>query len=847
MNLSFHRIALVALLLIQPLHAENPKAILPKKHLDILEYYCFDCHDSASEKGNVNLEDLSFEISQDIATAERWQKVLNAINSGEMPPKKKDQLTPDEKTAFLGDLSVQMVTARRVLADTGGVITLRRLNRREYENTMETLLGVRPDVTNLPPDQINPGFDTAGASLFFSSNQLEQYLAVARKTLEISLANQKSPPFKTTRIQPEDYYTPHYTAAAAAMRDIRDRSRAFLAQKEKPASAFGLLDRYQAKKQVTQEWLPQLDRYLAQPENKTGAALLMTIKQGGATKIKLPPLGERAEGKYLIRVRAAAYADAPERFHYLEFTTGHGSGRKRLGWRKVTASLDNPEIIEFPIDHRRGERLQIWIHQRTHQDRGDKNIATLNQKKNGLGTPPGIWVDWAELEGPVPVKSPGPTAQNILFGKPADFSKEQYAREVIHRFAKRAFRGTEVSTDYLDRLCQHYANNIAKGQKTTEALIGPLSIILSSPGFLYMVESTGNVNTTKLTDTELAVRLSYFLWSSPPDDSLLALAADGKLSDPKVLAEQTNRLLADERSFQFVRDFTYQWLEIGRLDTFQFNGLKFPTFDNAARDNAREEVFQTVRTVLSEKLPLGTLLKSDFVVINDLMAGYYGIPDVKGHQFRKVTLPPNHLRGGLLGSAAILAMGSDGERTSPVERGAWVLRHLINRPPPPAPPNVPMLSRFDDKVLPARELQRAHQEEPQCAQCHQKIDPIGFGLENFDADGLWRDNEIIKTNGAKGLKAAMRKGKSFPIDASGTLPGEVAFSDFFGLRDAVAQRQEEFAQSFAEALITYGLGRPFGFIDQDLSDAMLENARPGNFDMNLFIHALVQSKPFQTK
>ncbi|YCM43036.1 DUF1592 domain-containing protein [Verrucomicrobiaceae bacterium 227] len=841
------RTALAALLFSQPLLAENPKAILPQRHFDIIENYCLDCHDSATEKGKINLEELSFEISKDIATAERWQKVLNAINTGEMPPKKKDQLTAEEKTALLGDLSVQMVTARRVLADTGGVITLRRLNRREYENTLEVLLGVRPDASDLPPDQINPGFDTAGASLFFSSDQLEQYLATARKTLELSLSPITTRPSRTVRVEPEEYYTPHYTASAASMQDKSDRAKAFLAQTEKPASDFGILDAYQARKQLVPEWLPLMKDYLNRPETKTGATFIMTIKEGGPTKVKIPTLHEKSEGKYLIRLRAAAYAEADERFHYLEFTSGLGTGRERLGWRKVTGTLENPQIIEFPIEHRPGVKTQIWIHQRTHQDRGDKNLTTLHMKQNGIGTTPGIWVDWAELEGPLPVDHRAEAASKILFEKPTDLDDAAYAREVLSRFATRAFRGAEVSAEYLDRLCQHYADNLAKGQKPVEALISPLSIILSSPGFLYMVESTGNVNTTQLTGTELAVRLSYFLWSSPPDDELMSVAKSGTLNDPAVLEKQINRLLADERSFQFVRDFTYQWLEIGRLDTFQFNGLKFPTFDNAARDNAREEVFQTVRTLLTEKLPLGTLLKSDFVVINDLLAGYYEIPGVEGHHFRKVTLPAGHIRGGLLGSAAVLAMGSDGERSSPVERGAWVLRHLINRPPPPAPPNVPMLSRFDGKVLPARELQRAHQEEPQCAQCHEKIDPIGFGLENFDADGRWRATEFIALGKAKGIKAAAAKGKTFPIDPSGKLPGDIKFADYLGLRDAIAEHDEAFARSFAEALITYGLGRPFGFIDQDLADAMLEHARPGNYDLNLFIHALIQSKPFQTK
>ena len=841
------RLLLLSIFTCFPLFAEKPTALLPEEHYDTLETYCMDCHDSASNEGNLNLEDLSFEVSKDIITAEHWQKVLNAINAGEMPPKRKDQIPDEEKTALLADLSVQMVTARQVLSDTGGVITLRRLNRREYENTLEDLLGVRPDSSNLPPDQVHPGFDTTGNALFFSSDQLEQYLNTARNTLKLSLSPRLRKKTKTVRIEPEVYYTPHYDKSAKIMRDKAARANAFLSQKEKPASHFGVLDAYQARKDGDPEWLPLLDDYLARPETKTGATLILTIKEGGMTKIKFPPLGGRTEGKYIIRLRAAAYAEADERFHYLEFSTGSGTGRTRLGWRKVTGTLENPQIIEFPIEHRIGEKNQIWIHQRTHQDRGDKNLTTLHMKQNGVGTTPGIWLDWAELKGPFPTRQRIKAKSKILFKKSPDQSQASYAREVLRRFATRAFRGKKVTKSYLDQLCKHYSSGIAKGQDPTEAILTPLSIILSSPSFLYMVETAEDPENDQLSDSELAVRLSYLIWSRPPDHILMSLAKKGQLSDPAVLKEQTNRLLSDKRSYQFVRDFTYQWLEIGRLDTFQFDGMKFPTFDNAARDNAREEIFETVRHLLNHNLPLASLLKSDYIVINDLLAGYYGIPNVEGHHFRKVSLPPQHIRGGLLGSAAILAMGSDGERTSPVERGAWVLRHLIHNPPPPAPPNIPMLTRFEGKIFSARDLQRAHQEEPQCAQCHEKIDPVGFGLENFDANGLWRDNEIIQISKPTAIRAKPPKTKKFPIDASGRLPGNVEFSDYHGLRDAVAQREEPFARSFAEALITYGLGRPFGFTDQDLADAMLEEAKSEKYSISRFIHALVQSKEFLTK
>ena len=236
---------------------------------------------------------------------------------------------------------------------------------------------------------------------------------------------------------------------------------------------------------------------------------------------------------------------------------------------------------------------------------------------------------------------------------------------------------------------------------------------------------------------------------------------------------------------------------------------------------------------------IGKLLKSDYVFVNGLLATYYGIEGVTGDEFRKIGLPADSPRGGLLGMAAIHAMGSDGVVSSPVERGAWVLRHLLNDPPPPAPPNVPQISRLNDQVLTTRERLIAHQEEAQCASCHRKIDPIGFGLENFNAAGKWRTTDHA---GGKG-----KKGKTWTIDASGAFHKGPAFSDYNELRDLIAKREEDFARGFAEHLIEYALGRPFGFTDEDLAREIVSSAKSKEFIASKFIQALVQSKPFRTK
>ena len=269
----------------------------------------------------------------------------------------------------------------------------------------------------------------------------------------------------------------------------------------------------------------------------------------------------------------------------------------------------------------------------------------------------------------------------------------------------------------------------------------------------------------------------------------------------------------------------------------------YPEFDDSIKIAARDEVFHTINVLIQEKLPIGSLLKSDFVVINDLLADFYDIEGVEGHQFRKVKVPPESPRGGLLGTVAVMAMGSDGERSSPVERGAWVMRKLLNDPPPPAPANVPQLSRFADDLLPARDLQIAHMEEPQCAQCHRKIDPIGYGLQNFNAVGKWRELERVETDSKK----VKEKVKYHPIDPSGILPNKTPFSNYFELRDQIAKHEDAFARGFTEALIEYGLGRPYGFTDYDLAEEILASSRHQEYDASAFIHALVQSQQFKQK
>ena len=826
--------------------AQQPSAVMPKKHAAFFRKYCLDCHDAETREGKVDLENLPFDLGQ-IETAERWQKVLNALNSGEMPPQGEPRAKAAEKTELLADLSHRLVAARKILGDSGGVITMRRLNRREYENTMRSLLGVDVDAGDLPQDGGAGSFDTAGASLFFSSDQFEQYVKIARRALDEAIVVGPRPSVRRPKIEAETASAKQVRKQYNRLLDSHRRAEQWR-KSDKPPTAFGFIDEARVKFEDGnyKRWGPTFLRYLEHPASQSGAVMFNWFQGAHVVPVTLPPTA--APGKYLLRVRAAALDDAPPQRRFLEFglmEQGAQTGELRLqGCRQVTGTMAEPQVLEIPITISKSGVRRFGFRERQHNIRDAARFAfRRSQLKTGYGPDPALWIDWVQWEGPLLEQWPPQSHQQIFFGGPQAKKTDAYARQIIQRFAVRAFRIKEPSKVFVDKLLELYRGRRQLGESFVEALKEPLSVVLASPSFLYLSEPTGDRDKRKLTDLELAVRLSYFLWSAPPDEELYTVARRGELSDSQMLWRQADRMMREPRAWEFIRGFTHQWLGMDRLDFFQFNYRLYPEFDDSVKNAARLEVYHTFQTILRQNGGVGELLKSDYVVVNDLLANYYGLPNVHGDHFRKVRVPAGSPRGGLLGMAATLAMGSDGERSSLVERGAWVMRKLLNNPPPPAPANVPQLSRHANKLLPARKLLAAHTEEPQCAQCHRKIDPIGYGLENFDAAGRWRDEERTEIAG----KRAVKRTKLHPIDPSGSLPDGAAFANYQELRERVAEREDAFARSFTEALIAYGLGRPYGFSDQDLADKIQARAREKDNRMKVFIHALIQSRAFRTK
>ena len=878
-----------------------PRAALEQRHVGLLRQHCYTCHDATTQEGTVRLDDLPLEIA-DVRTAERWQKVLGVLNAGEMPPRDEPQPEPGAKADFLDALATTMVKARKSLSDQGGLITMRRLNRREYSNTLRELLGVEINVAELPADTSATAFDTVGANLFMSGNQFEQYRALGRDALDEAF-DRRLAAGKAVKL--------HYEAETifrelvkndADAQDAEERARRWIAAVEaaaaRPENALVVERLKKAAKNdaefrrswreiagapapedygfrtveensdkanravtySTDYFAPFRRYYFSQPHLDTGSYLTSSDPTANVSAT----VWNWVPGHYIVRVRVAATPDAPPQRRFIEFGTRPRAGRA-LSTHEVTGTFAAPQVIEIPLTltrkHTEPQDRTVFIREKGTNDHFEQTRIFFGdgKAKNGIGPPVTIWVDWLEVErlpddGP---PAPGLAALGSLplddgvkgkDGKPVPHViAAADLRSALERFCIEAFRGAPPTPAFVDRLVARYDVRRKAGDGHAAALKESLALALAAPSFLYLSEPDPTEQHRPLTGPELATRLAYFLWGAPPDAALCRLGVTGALLRPEVLAAETDRLLDDPRADGFVKPFLHQWLALDRLDFFEFNRRLYPRFDASTKMAARDEVFETFKHLLRGNGSLADLLAADYVVVNGVLASYYGLEGVHGDEFRKVSLPPESPRGGLLGMAAILAMGSNGESTSPVERGAWVLRKLLHDPPPPAPANVPQIARLAGKTLTTRERLVLHQDAPQCASCHRKIDPIGFGLENFDAVGQWRTEDSYQARNAEGKPDPAQKKLTWTIDPAGTLHGGPAFRDYFELRRIVAGRTDNFARGFAEALVEYALGRPCGFSDEPLVDAVAATARRDRHGLRTFVHALVASDAFHVK
>jgi hypothetical protein len=790
----------------------------------LLKQHCHKCHAAMGDKpkGDLRIDKLNPDFVQG-SDGEHWQEVLNRLNFGDMPPEDEPPLAEAERDQITGWIVQEL---RRAALTKNPATHFRRLTRREYERTMQDLLGLSIEFgSRLPEDgRSKEGFRNDGDALRMSPLQYELYLQIADEALAEAIVTGPVPEVHRYRLEAKKP-----AEVLPKPEHLPGESYDYLAKGKKftigDDCQFG---EDQKRPEPIGELLPDAPRpfgeaALARPHFRYGFRLHHPFRRG----------------EMLIRVRAARAecepdvepTRPPQLAVGLGCTNLHGVELKTVGSPIVIEGTElrtyefRARLENFPLPNPGSFR--------------DQNCSVLYAwnaapKIRNEDYPPRLKVEWIEIESPFLEEWPPASHTRILFPNSAEMPEAEYAREVIQRFTTRAFRGP-VTPSELDRLLKFWADSRSESESFEESIRETLSVVLTSTRFLALPASRSEgAERERLTDHELAARLSYFLWSSMPDDTLRQLADQGRLRDPQVLAEQTRRLLKDRNAWQFIEQFAEQWLELDRLQRVTVNKNRYPDFNEPLGAAMRLETIHFFGRVLQEDMSLLSFFDADFTMVNEVLAKHYGIPDVQGPGFRPVQLDPLLQRGGLLTQASVLTGNSDGLDGHPIKRGMWLLRNLLDDPPPPPPPNVPELDRAGDpklKGLSIKEALALHRDSKACLGCHAKIDPWGLPFEQYDAIGRWREQK-----------------SSQAIDAKADLPTGVTVDGMRELKDELRRtRSDDLRRAVLRRVGSYALGRSLTLHDREAIDALLPALKDREDRLSAVIELVVASEPFQTK
>jgi mono/diheme cytochrome c family protein len=799
-----------------------------------LERYCIQCHGPEKQKGETQLDTLSLAIESS-DTALHWQEVLDVLNLGEMPPDDEPAPSPAELKQVLRHLTEALTESKKRFSESGGNTALRRINSREYRNTIDDLFGLQVPAELLPPDDIAEGYDTIGHDQQFSSYHFDEYQLAARSIVEVALKWVDRPRIDSKRYitEPEKRTNEHLEDYIADYDKKMARIRAGATHVE-----LGIDDEKQL-----QLFVKRYDaraggrkRYLQRPHADRG--LFLSDAGSSSHAVGSPRIQMDPRGSYQLRFAAALAQKTPPIRHFLKCRVGD----RTIGYFKVDGSLEKPSRHEMEYraylnDDRAGFNVT--------ENRGNTRLKNyLRTMKHKAEWDSSVWVDRLEIEGPTYPRGPSffETNYQKTLGKPDLENEEEQAKRFLVTFMREAFRRRNPAAEYVDRVFQIYRMNRQNERSIKDSLITPLAMILSSPSFLYIMEDT--IGKQSVSETEFANRISYFLWSRPASGDLLRSASQGELTDPDQLRRTVAGMLKHPNSWALADGFFSHWADLKRFDEIAINEADHIGWNNGVRESARLEAQHLFHTMVKENRDLTDLIDSDFTVVNDLLAFHYGLesPD-QGSEFAKVSLPADSPRGGFIGATAFLTMGSNGERSSPIIRGSLLMEKFLHREPPPPPPNVPELALASDKPLSVREIVDLHREKAQCASCHSSFDPLGFGLENFDLLGQWRDTETLGNIGKKNSKS---RTKQIPIRAEGTFPNtETTFKNLKEFRAGLIAHKHLLTRSITEGLLSYGLGRHLEFADQQTIDQLCEAAAGNNGRIRDLIFEVVNHPIFR--
>lgn len=758
--------------------------------------HCANCHSGVDSKGDFAFANLrgDFTDKQNLAS---WMAVLEQLQAGAMPPAEEPRPSDQELQSVIEWINTQASEAEMARRATEGRVVMRRLNRAEYANTVRDLLGVDVDLADLLPlDTSTNGFDNNAELLHTSSFLLRNYLDAADRVLEEAIANEPEPWILRKRF------------------DIRE---------EKSVAATGSVYRH----------------------TDDGVAIFATWESANI-RVTMWNFRSHVRGKYRFRISGYGFQSEgkPIAFRVTAGTLKEVTEERLIDYFAVPA--DTPTIVEFTEQLEPENRIRILA----------EGLPALPPTVENIGadkyTGPGLVIQWVDVEGPL-LESWPPPSHKAIFGelKQIRVGPERFevvseqplvdAERILRDFARRAFRRNVSGDDirpFLDRVKAKLEQNYSFEQAMRVGLKG----ILVSPDFLFLRESG-----PRLDDFALASRLSYFLWSSMPDEELFQLAAANQLHEPDVLRRQVERLLSDPKSKAFNANFTGQWLSLRAIDATMPDGTLYPEYDDILKTSMLKETALFFDEVLQHDLPLTHFVSSDFSFLNARLAKHYGIPDVEGMEMRKVTLPADSHRGGLLTMGSVLKVTANGTTTSPIIRGSWVLERILGTPPPKPPGDVEAIEPDIRGATTIREQLAKHRHVESCASCHRQIDPPGFALESFDVIGGWREHyratgEPREINGHR-----VRYWNGPAVEPGDVLSDGRSFRDIDEYKQLLLQDKDQLARNLAEKLLAYGTGAEPAAADKLKIEEIVNRVRDRGYGFKTLIHEIVQSSLFQSK
>lgn len=888
--------------------ADRAQAAKPFAEADaFLRKNCVACHSSKAPKGGVNLAALDFEAANpdNFAT---WVKVHDRVASGEMPPAGIPKPAAAAVKDFTGRLGQALTQAEKSRSATVGRSTMRRLNAYEYENAIRDLMDTPwlQIKDKLPQDGIAHRFNKTGTALDVSHVQMARYLSTAQWAMKEAMA--------AKLIQPKTSVTRIYAREEPTLsRNFWPRE----GNTRTDRLNFPVLDSH-AQPEVRAGRQPVSSPELKEREAVGRVSSIFSDAGGFSwTNFRVPAAGRyriRVKG-YTIWVSgggvdhwnftgfgkektAYLYTTRPERPNADEVWPGRrnepiGVYAQSSGQSRPLASFDfkpEPTVQEVEVLLSPNETIQTDTMRffRTRVNGSELEYVNPLAEKDGM---PGVAFQWLEVEGPLPASAGegyqrlfgdlplrrvnageegGVTVQIAAPPTPPDpaapfrfraprlvdamvtvdsKNPRADAERLLRTFMRRAYRSPVVEED-VRRFLALYEQQFALGHGFTKSLLAAYTAVLSSPGFLNVLESPGKLNAHAL-----ATRLALFLWNSPPDAELRALADSGRLSNPAVLRAQTERLLNDPRSRRFLDAFTDYWLDLRKIDdsspsTTLYNDYEL---DDPLKLAAVEETRLYVSELFQKDLPARNIVSSNFTFLNERLAKHYGVPGVEGAQMRRVELPKDSVRGGLLTQASVLKVTANGTTTSPVLRGVWIMERILGFHAAP-PPGVPAVEPDIRGAVTIRQQLDQHRADPSCASCHRKIDPPGFALESFDVMGGWRERYRAASSEAKPEAGIGFSGQKYmfhyalPVDSAGVLTDGTAFRDVKDFKQLLAGREERgVARNLVQQLIVYATGAPAGFAERPRVEAILDATQSKGYGVRGLVHGIIQSELFQNK